>query len=431
MARFFHDLVGVVLGSGLAACGGSVSAPTQAEDAGDPLGPDDTCSSPAYAATPLSDAQIPSTVDYAEERFQGLPGDSIRTVGTACKTASTPTTCQAALAALSPKSGFPHDPSSPPTYVAYTRGDEVGAITTNAEFVSILGPIDRRARASILAELNFHTNCSCLNMTKVDGGFTWSETMALCDGTNDQQNTVWKIATDGTISQLSSTRVTSPDRVICGTGRRPEGFAAAARAPDATPVGKFLVEVAELEAASVFAFERLRDELMAHGAPKRLVRAAERAIRDEIRHARVMARHAARYGAKAPVVSAPRLAVRGLEEIAIDNATEGCVRETYGAIVATWQAKTAKDRALARSMCRIARDETKHAALSWEIAAWIDSRLSRAARARVRAARDEVLLALKSEVGGAQHPEVTARAGAPAPRDAVALLDAASALWAA
>lgn len=50
-------------------------------------------------------------------------------------------------------------------------------------------------------------------------------------------------------------------------------------------------------------------------------------------------RLAARYGATAPRPRVERAPVRSLEDIAVENAVEGCVRETFGALVGAWQAR--------------------------------------------------------------------------------------------
>jgi hypothetical protein len=147
-----------------------------------------------------------------------------------------------------------------------------------------------------------------------------------------------------------------------------------------------------MEAGSVEAFRLLRDELIAHGAPRRLVRAAMRAIRDELRHVRQTSALARRFGEKpvAPRPSPPR-APRSLEEVALENAVEGCVRETYSALECAWQAETAADPVVRATMARIARDEMRHLELSWAVNAWARGRLDAAARARVeRAQRAEV-----------------------------------------
>jgi hypothetical protein len=48
--------------------------------------------------------------------------------------------------------------------------------------------------------------------------------------------------------------------------------------------------MAQLEAASIVAFDRLARELDAHGAPAELVAEARRAKTDEVRHARTLFR---------------------------------------------------------------------------------------------------------------------------------------------
>ncbi|HEX7664753.1 MAG TPA: hypothetical protein VF407_09585, partial [Polyangiaceae bacterium] len=131
-----------------------------------------------------------------------------------------------------------------------------------------------------------------------------------------------------------------------GSGRRPEGLAAPRRANGAhtSAIGLYFAEMAHLEGASVHAFRSLESELVAHGAPVDLVAAACRAAEDEVRHAQETARLAHRHGATPPeVVVAKAEAVRTLEAIALENAVEGCVRETFGALVATWQAAHAAD----------------------------------------------------------------------------------------
>jgi hypothetical protein len=96
---------------------------------------------------------------------------------------------------------------------------------------------------------------------------------------------------------------------------------------------------------------------------------------------------ARRYGAVPVSHAVKSLQVRELECIAVENVIEGCVRETFGALVATWQGMTAEDPLVRAAMARIARDETRHAALAFQIDAWLRTRLDSSARARVRDAR--------------------------------------------
>jgi hypothetical protein len=174
----------------------------------------------------------------------------------------------------------------------------------------------------------------------------------------------------------------------CQTGRRPEGLVPSEARDAGDAVARYLAEMAWLEAASVPAFERLTRELEAHGAPQRLRHASRRAAGDEVRHARQVGAFAVGAGA---VVRAPRmepLGVRSLEEIAIENAIEGCVRETFGAAVAAVQAARAGNDRFRVAMRGIARDEARHAQLSWELATWLDEQLDDVARRRVKEARD-------------------------------------------
>ena len=175
----------------------------------------------------------------------------------------------------------------------------------------------------------------------------------------------------------------------CGVeGRRPAGLVEPRRidAPDA--VGRWLAHAAWLEAASIPACIYLARELDHHGAPRGLARMALAAARDEIRHARMMRDVAARYGARVPSVDVALPRERSLEEMAIENAIEGCVRETWGAVVALWQAHRAHDAELRAIYRTIAADEARHAALGWAIDEWLRTRVPSDAHARIDAARE-------------------------------------------
>jgi hypothetical protein len=82
--------------------------------------------------------------------------------------------------------------------------------------------------------------------------------------------------------------------------------------------------------------------------------------------------------------------------MAVENAVEGCVRETYGALIAHHQASTAADPQIRDAMASIATDETRHAALGWAVAAWAETRLDGEGRARVHAARRKTVRGLRA-----------------------------------
>lgn len=201
-----------------------------------------------------------------------------------------------------------------------------------------------------------------------------------------------------------------PTRTACG--RRPENLPDW-RAPTPDPVAAYLAEAAYLEAASVDAFAIMARELAAHGAPTALRRAARRAAKDEVRHARTMGALARRRGAVPVTPQAPATPVRSLERMALENAVEGCVRESYGALLATYQAQTAADGELRAALGRIAEEETAHAALSWALDAWLQGQLDEPARARVRAARSTAAAALLAELRVEPDAALIAEAGLP------------------
>jgi hypothetical protein len=98
----------------------------------------------------------------------------------------------------------------------------------------------------------------------------------------------------------------------------------------------------------------------------------------------------------------PRWRRRDLEAVATENVVEGCVRETYGALDATWIAQNARDPRVRAAMETIARDETRHAALSWQIFRWSGRLLGAAARRRIAAARVAAVRQLASELASPQ-----------------------------
>jgi hypothetical protein len=180
---------------------------------------------------------------------------------------------------------------------------------------------------------------------------------------------------------------------IC-EGRRTAGMREATRTSWRN-VGEYFACCAHLEAVSVFAFARMVRELEAHGAPRDLIESARRARRDEIRHARAMRRLALRRGCEPERAHVEDIGVRSLFDLALENAIEGCVRETFGAVSAHVRAARASDpeeRAILRS---IADDECEHAALSWRVAAWASSSMTEDERARLhhamRASVNELL----------------------------------------
>ena len=214
------------------------------------------------------------------------------------------------------------------------------------------------------------------------------------------------------------------------TGRKPVGLRSAPRVSHGHPVGVYFANASRLEAASVHAFRLMHDELGRLGAPRSLLARVVRAMKDEVRHARLTARIARRRGAEPRPASVRAARTRSIPAVARENATEGCVRETYGALVATWQAAHARDPEVRRLMAAIARDETRHADLSWDVARFLDTKLDPKARAAVRRARARAVASLYERVSRQSASQMVRLVGVPEPRHARRLVDAlAAALW--
>ncbi|HCH61499.1 MAG: hypothetical protein CL927_19825 [Deltaproteobacteria bacterium] len=131
------------------------------------------------------------------------------------------------------------------------------------------------------------------------------------------------------------------------------------------------------EHASVAAFSRFAMQLVQLGAPADLLASTARAMADEVSHARSCFGVAARISGE-PARGPGRLDVTGALEGALsprqileDLLVEGCMGETIAAAEASEEARLCRDPALREILVHIARDEARHAALSWRAARWI------------------------------------------------------------
>lgn len=227
---------------------------------------------------------------------------------------------------------------------------------------------------SRLAAREFY-DCTAPELVEVDAGL----------GPSYWQGRRWKVACHVEVQVCKGGSIDDGNGSGCDAphGRRTAG-GPVGRSFGEDECGRWLAEAALLEAASIPAFERLGRELMAHRAPIRLVRAARRSMREEELHTRLVSQMARRHGARVRRSRILRLPVRPLESVAIENAREGCVHETIGAILATYQARHARTAEMRALMTTLARDEIRHGALAWEVFAWSLDQLSAAARVRVR-----------------------------------------------
>lgn len=209
----------------------------------------------------------------------------------------------------------------------------------------------------------------------------------------------------------------------CSGGRGHAAVVPASEPTAASAVGAWLAASAHAEAASVKAFLALEEELAHHGAPSSLRDACRRAALDEVAHARGMGALAAEHGAAPVPLRFTAVASRSLEAIATENVVEGCVRETWAATMAFWQAQAAGDPSIRRAMATIAVDESRHAELAHEIHAWAMEQLPNDARERVSRARDEAVRELGRSL---EEPEaaLVEQAGLPGRERAVGMWQA-------
>jgi ADP-ribose pyrophosphatase YjhB (NUDIX family) len=130
---------------------------------------------------------------------------------------------------------------------------------------------------------------------------------------------------------------------------------------------------ARTEHASIAAFARLSLDLMAVGAPPHLVEACLNAALDEVRHARgayslasAYAGHPQGPGLLPEVATAPG----GLARLATETLIDGCLGEGLAAACAREAAEEASDPVLKAHLSAVARDESRHAELAWDVLAF-------------------------------------------------------------
>jgi hypothetical protein len=390
----------------------SDAAPHDASDAASPadgatpwaVGAALVCPSPSVSQLPVFASRLkPSaTYDYVAVReaagvsFQdagtGWTRSDFRLVsefGTRCATASSPA-C-AAQSAKHPATGHASSCVDICTEraIVTTRGDDVKRWATHDELVTLLGPIDTSDEALMLvAGAGYDLACDApqrSSIREVGDGYEVTATRVTSDcAPLITTQYLIHVARSGELRVLGE-RVFSMSAACIG--RVPAGLLHTAGASAQGGIGEQLAHCAHLEDASVYAFERLARELSAQQAPRELVAASLHAADDEVRHARVTSALARSFGGSPEAARVDDLPLRSLEEIACENAVEGCVRETFGALVGAYQARHAEEPRVRALMQEIAPDEARHAALSQRVHTWALGRLEQPARERVYAAQ--------------------------------------------
>ncbi|MBX3232248.1 MAG: hypothetical protein KIT84_18955 [Labilithrix sp.] len=374
---------------------------------------------------PSADGAVFRSFVPARHKLPAAPGAraTTGTLGTPCSGATNREDCLARVeAARSDEEGWRYDGNDHAIereYGVVTSGDDVRVITTVEELRALVAPIDTLAEAAIVAALSRRSpTCSGPNARTESDGFVLRQVYGGCEDPVVER--LFKVHRDGKLTDLEQNEIDG-STWGCSTGRRPIAYEPPPR-PWLASLPAYLAELAHLEAASVLAFEDLHENLATHRAPSSLLARTTHARRDELVHAHLMTTHAralsappargtsimthrgrSHAGPNAPPTRSARITTaharalgpalargarggsvrRSILELAVDNAVEGCVREAYGALVATYQATHAADPALRRTFRRIARDEAEHAALALDLADWYATKLTVGDRAIV------------------------------------------------
>ncbi|MGB1257168.1 MAG: ferritin-like domain-containing protein, partial [Thiolinea sp.] len=186
-------------------------------------------------------------------------------------------------------------------------------------------------------------------------------------------------------------------------------------------IGEYLADMAAMETAAITAFDYLSRELEAYAAPVELIARARQAVAEETRHAEMAGLLSAAYDTTVPEVSVDEFSLRSLYEIALENAVEGCVNETFAAACGLWQSEHAALDVFRQVISHITDEEMGHAALSWDIHAWIMPQLTVAEQAQIRTAQAEAVEKLMIDFKQEGNPVLQQTFGLPTRAEAARL----------
>jgi hypothetical protein len=225
------------------------------------------------------------------------------------------------------------------------------------------------------------------------------------------------LVTGGSVSCRST--ITSVS--TCVYGRRPLGWTDAPRV--ITTVQHQLDSIAATERVSITAFQHLAVELARFALDEDFIHRCHAAAEDERHHVALLVGLGAN-PRLLPDLGSALDPTRSRFAIALHNALEGCVAETWSALLVHWQSQHAADPATRLVFGQIARDEARHAELAWDLHHALVEGLSAPQRAEIEAARARALnelarTAMRQSL--AVPASVRTKLGLPDPRRAHAL----------
>jgi hypothetical protein len=346
---------------------------------------------------------------YAKAEGPGFFSYLLDSEGQPCSMAVDPESCEVLVEAAA-EIGAVH--------ITTTNGDTVATFTSDQELLEFLGTVDTPHEALLVALFDGKAPM-CGDPTlgsarEVTDGYEVVVTQITNDCPIEYSRFLLHVATDGTVTSLRS-EVYDPDTGVC-IGRRPEGLVAGTASGSDSVIGAHFAEIATLEAAAVLAFQRLADELQRLDAPTELIADTRRAAADEVQHAEVMREVARHFGAEPKQPEVEATTPRSAHAIALENAVEGRIRETYGALTGCYQSLAASDPIVANAMRVVAEDEVFHAELSERVDVFLDTLLTQSERQSVAAARRLAISELRLEAMVEPDEEIAKLAGLP-PRE--------------
>ncbi len=207
-------------------------------------------------------------------------------------------------------------------------------------------------------------------------------------------------------------------------GRIPVGAHIQAQTPNEIPsvLGAYFSNMAAMETAAITAFRYLVRELEAYQAPDELVQMARLAVDEEIDHAEMAGLLSEAYRTPVPEVKVDDFQLRSLFKIALENAVEGCVNETFAAACGIWQHEHAEHEVFRAVMGRVAEEESGHADLSWKIHRWVMPQLSEAERQHIYQAQQEAVADLENSFKVENDEALRLAVGLPDVADAARLI---------
>jgi hypothetical protein len=151
---------------------------------------------------------------------------------------------------------------------------------------------------------------------------------------------------------------------------------------------------AQAECESVTAFLQLALELVDLSAPEALIERALLAAEQEIEHAQLVASLSGRFGGSvrpefpAPVPRPAPNPEDALARLAVESYLDGCIGEAWAARRAADGSRTANDLEIRGVRARIAREESAHAELGWQLVDFALERGGARVAEALRAVRD-------------------------------------------